>query len=139
MSDWIHGETGGYLRYSTERRNWFGTDFSLFKEQANKPLSEHKRTSENTSHIIEAIETSRVYRGHFNRRNNGIIANLPDDAIIESLGYVDRFWINMIEGITLLTACAATFSVLVSVQRLSVEAAMTGISTRSSSLCCTTR
>ena len=27
MSDWIHGETGGYLRYSTESRNWFETDF----------------------------------------------------------------------------------------------------------------
>ena len=48
------------------------------------------------------------------------------DAIIESPGYVDRFGINMIEGITLPTACAATCSVSVSVQRLSVEAAMTG-------------
>ena len=34
MSDWIHGETGGYLRYSTERRNWFETDFPKFLEQA---------------------------------------------------------------------------------------------------------
>ncbi|TIT47098.1 MAG: alpha-glucosidase/alpha-galactosidase, partial [Mesorhizobium sp.] len=27
MSDWIHGETGGYLRYSTETRNWFETEY----------------------------------------------------------------------------------------------------------------
>ena len=27
MSDWIHGETGGYLRHSTETRNWFETDY----------------------------------------------------------------------------------------------------------------
>ena len=27
MSDWIHGETGGYLRYSTENRNWFETEY----------------------------------------------------------------------------------------------------------------
>jgi alpha-galactosidase len=39
MSDWIHGETGGYLRHSTERRNWFETDFPKFKEDATKPLS----------------------------------------------------------------------------------------------------
>ncbi|WP_417307862.1 alpha-glucosidase/alpha-galactosidase [Devosia sp.] len=126
MSDWIHGETGGYLRYSTERRNWFETDFPKFKAEAAKPLSEHKRTSEHASHIIEALETGRVYRGHFNLRNNGVIRNLPDDAIIESPGFVDRFGINMVEGITLPTACAATCSVSVSVQRMSVEAAMEG-------------
>jgi alpha-galactosidase len=126
MSDWIHGETGGYLRYSTERRNWFETDFPRFKEEANKLLSERKRTTEHASYIIEGLETGRVYRGHFNVRNNGIIRNLPDDAIIESPGFVDRFGINMVEGITLPTACAATCSVSVSVQRMSVEAAING-------------
>jgi alpha-galactosidase len=126
MSDWIHGETGGYLRYSTERRNWFETDFPKFLAEAAKPLAEHKRTSEHASHIIEARETGRVYRGHFNVRNNGIITNLPDDAIIESPGFVDRFGINMVEGITLPLACAATCSASISVQRMSVEAAMTG-------------
>ncbi|HTM77484.1 MAG TPA: alpha-glucosidase/alpha-galactosidase, partial [Devosia sp.] len=126
MSDWIHGETGGYLRYSTERRNWFETDFPMFLEQAAKPLEQHKRTSEHASWIIEAMETGRVYRGHFNVRNNGIITNLPADAIIESPGFVDRFGLNMVEGITLPLACAATCSASISVQRMSVEAAMTG-------------
>src|SRR5262249_60659208 len=78
------------------------------------------------SHVIEALETGRVYRGHFNVRNNGIIRNLPADAVIESPGFVDRFGINMVEGITLPTACAATCDVSINVQRLSVEAAMTG-------------
>jgi alpha-galactosidase len=126
MSDWIHGETGGYLRYSTERRNWFETDFPKFLEEANKPLEKHKRTTEHASYIIEAMETGRVYRGHFNVRNNGIIINLPDDAIIESPGFVDRFGLNMVEGITLPLACAATCSASISVQRMSVEAAVTG-------------
>jgi alpha-galactosidase len=126
MSDWIHGETGGYLRYSTERRNWFETDFPMFLEQAEKPLSQYKRTTEHASHIIEARETGRVYRGHFNVRNNGIIRNLPADAIIESPGFVDRFGINMVEGIELPLACAATCSVSISVQRMSVEAAIKG-------------
>ena len=126
MSHWIHGETGGYLRHSTETRNWFETDFPRFLEQADKPLAEHKRTREHASYIIEARETGRVYRGHFNLRNNGIIRNLPADAIIESPGFVDRFGINMVEGIELPIACAATCSVSVSVQRMSVEAAVTG-------------
>lgn len=125
-SDWIHGETGGYLRYSTERRNWFETDFPKFKAEATRPLSEHKRTTEHASWIIEALETGRVYRGHFNVRNNGIIKNLPDDGIIESTGFVDRFGINMKEGVELPIACAATCSVSVSVQRMSVEAAIRG-------------
>jgi alpha-galactosidase len=126
MSHWIHGETGGYLRYSTETRNWFETEFPQFLQQADKPLSEHKRTKEHASYILEARETGRVYRGHFNTRNNGIIRNLPADAIIESTGYVDRFGINMIEGIELPLGCAATCSVSVSVQRMSVKAAVTG-------------
>jgi alpha-galactosidase len=126
MSDWIHGETGGYLRHTTERRNWFETDFPMFLDQAKKPLSEHKRTSEHASYIIEAMETGRVYRGHFNVPNGGIIANLPADAIIESPGYVDRFGLNMAEGIVLPMGCAATCTVSINVQRMSVEAAVTG-------------
>ena len=57
MSDWIHGETGGYLRYSTESRNWFETDFPQFLEEAGKPIDVSKRTDEHASHIIEALET----------------------------------------------------------------------------------
>lgn len=126
LSDWIHGETGGYLRHCTEMRNWFETDFPKFLEDAGKPLSKHKRTTEHASWIIEARETGRVYRGLFNVPNRGIIANLPDDAIIESPGFVDRFGINMVEGITLPLACAATCSASISVQRMAVEAAVSG-------------
>jgi alpha-galactosidase len=51
-ADWIHGETGGYLRYSTENRNWFEQDFPHFLKLAEKPLSEYARTDEHASHII---------------------------------------------------------------------------------------
>lgn len=124
--EWIHGETGGYLRYSTENRNWFETDYPVFLEEAGKQLSEYERTDEHASHILEALETGRVYRGHFNVKNGGIIRNLPADCIIESPGFVDRFGINMVEGIELPLAAAATCSVSVSVQRMSVQAALTG-------------
>ena len=126
LTDWIHGETGGYLRYSTENRNWFEQDFPLFVEQAGKPLSNYQRTDEHASWIIEAMETGRSYRGHFNVKNGGTIKNLPADCIIESPGYADRFGIHMLEGIELPLACAATCMASINVQRMSVEAAMTG-------------
>lgn len=126
LSDWIHGETGGYLRYCTENRNWFEQDFPHFLKLAEKPLSEYSRTDEHASHIIEALETGRTYRGHFNVKNGGTIKNLPADCIIESPGYVDRFGIGMVEGIELPLACAATCMASINVQRMSVQAAMTG-------------
>ena len=75
---------------------------------------------------LEALETGRVYRGHFNVRNDGVITNLPPDAIIESPGFVDRFGLNMVAGITLPEACAATCMASINVQRMSVHAAISG-------------
>ena len=124
--DWIHGETGGYLRYTTENRNWFETDFPVFLDEAGQPLADYERTDEHASHILEALETGRTYRGHFNVKNGGIIRNLPADCIIESPGFVDRFGLKMVEGIALPDACAATCNVSVSVQRMGMKAALTG-------------
>ncbi len=126
LSDWIHGETGGYLRYSTENRNWFEADFPLFLDQAGKSLTTYNRTDEHASHILEAMETGRTYRGHFNVKNNGVIKNLAPDCIIESPSFVDSFGINMVEGIELPLGCAATCSASVNVQRMAVQAAVTG-------------
>ncbi|MBV9246223.1 MAG: alpha-glucosidase/alpha-galactosidase, partial [Methylobacteriaceae bacterium] len=126
MSDWIHGETGGYLRHCTETREWFETEFPRFLAEADRPLDPAQRTDEHASHIIEARETGRVYRGHFNVRNRGLITNLPSDAIVESPGFVDRFGLNMVAGLTLPMACAATCTASINVQRMAVEAAVTG-------------
>jgi alpha-galactosidase len=126
LDHWIHGETGGYLRYTTENRNWFETEFPQFLEQASRPLSSYERSEEHASWILEGLETGRVYRGHFNVRNGGAITNLPDDCVVESPGFVDRFGINMVEGITLPDACAATCSASVNVQRMGMKAALTG-------------
>src|SRR6185436_18948755 len=70
--------------------------------------------------------TGRVYRGHFNVRNDGIVTNLPADAIVESPGFVDRFGLNMAAGITLPEACAATCIASINVQRMAVHAAIEG-------------
>ena len=126
MSDWIHGETGGYLRYCQETRNYFETDFAVFLEQAKKPIDVAARTDEHASHIIEALETGRPYRGHFNVKNNGVITNLATDAIVELPGFVDRFGVNMAADLTLPLACAATCTASINVQRMAVEAAVKG-------------
>jgi alpha-galactosidase len=126
LGTWINGETGGYLRVCTEGRSWFETDFpNWMKEPAFKYLAE-ERSEEHGSYIVEGLETGRVYRGHFNVVNKGVISNLPDDAIIEAPGYVDRNGINMPHVGDLPLGCAAVCNVSISVQRLAVEAAVNG-------------
>ncbi|GAE07807.1 alpha-galactosidase [Paenibacillus sp. JCM 10914] len=87
--------------------------------------AEH-RGEEHGSYIIEGLETGRMYRGHFNVVNQGIIANLPDDAIVEAPGYVDRNGISMSHVGKLPLGPAAVCSASISVQRLAVEAAVHG-------------
>ena len=124
MDTWINGETGGYLRVCTEKRNWFEEDFPKWMaEEAPKYDREH-RSNEHGSYIIEGLETGRVYRGHFNVVNNGTITNLPDDAIIETPGYVDRLGMNIPKVGDLPLGPAAICNQSISVQRLAVEAAV---------------
>jgi alpha-galactosidase len=126
LGTWINGETGGYLRVCTEGRNWFETDFPNWLKEPAMEYKQENRGEEHGSYIIEALETGRVYRGHFNVVNNGVISNLPDDAIIEAPGYVDRNGISMPYIGDLPLGCAAVCNVSISVQRLAVEAAING-------------
>jgi alpha-galactosidase len=126
MGNWINGETGGYLRVCTEGRNWFETDFPNWLKDPALVYTEENRSQEHGSYIIEGLETGRVYRGHFNVVNNGVISNLPDDAIIEAPGYVDRNGISMPHVGDLPLGPAAVCNVSISVQRLAVEAAVHG-------------
>jgi alpha-galactosidase len=126
LETWIHGETGGYLRVCAEGRNWFEHDFpNWMKEEPKKYVSE-SRSHEHGGYIIESLETGRIYRGHFNMPNNGIISNLPDDAIVEAPGYVDGNGINMPLVGDLPLGCAAVCNASISVQRMAVEAAVKG-------------
>ncbi|WNQ12603.1 alpha-glucosidase/alpha-galactosidase [Paenibacillus aurantius] len=126
LGSWINGETGGYLRVCTEGRRWFETDFPNWMKEAPVKYAPEARGEEHGSYIIEGLETGRVYRGHFNVVNNGVISNLPDDAIIEAPGYVDRNGISMPVVGDLPLGCAAVCQASISVQRLAVEAAVHG-------------
>ena len=126
LDDWCNGETGGYLRLCTEGRNWFEYDFpNWMKEEPQKYVAE-SRSTEHGGWIIEGLETGRVYRGHFNVVNNGIISNLPDDAIVEVPGYADINGMNIPMLGDLPLGCAAVCNSSISVQRLAVEAAVSG-------------
>jgi alpha-galactosidase len=92
------------------------------------PLSfaPRERGHEHGSYILEALETGRVYRGHFNVVNRGIITNLPPDAVVEVPGYVDGNGIGTPVVGDLPLGCAAVCNASISEQRLSVEAAVRG-------------
>lgn len=126
LSDWIHGETGGYLRVCKESRNWFEIDYPRWLAEPPREYSPERRSREHGSHIIEAMETGRTYRGYFNTVNGGIISNLPPDCVVEAPGYVDGNGINMTVVGELPIACAATCNASISVQRMAMEAAVHG-------------
>ena len=126
LESWINGETGGYLRICTESRSWFETDFPNWMKAPPIEYAPERRGHEHGSYIIESLETGRVYRGHFNVVNDGCIANLPDDSIVEVPGYVDRNGMNIPKVGDLPLGCAAVCNQSISVQRLGVEAAVRG-------------
>ncbi len=126
LSCWINGETGGYLRVCREGRNWFQTDFPNWLKGEPERYAPERRGAEHGSYIIEALETGRAYRGHFNVVNRGCVANLPTDAIVEVPGYVDRFGLRIPIHGELPLGCAAVCNASISVQRLAVEAAVHG-------------
>lgn len=126
LGSWINGETGGYLRVCTEGRRWFEHDFPNWMAADPATFRPEDRGEEHGSYIIESLETGRIYRGHFNVVNDGIITNLPADAIIEAPGYVDGNGISMPVVGDLPLGCAAVCNASISVQRLAVEAAITG-------------
>ena len=126
MRSWINGETGGYLRVVSEGRNWFRAEFGRGKRPEPMKYTPENRSEEHGSHILEGMETGRVYRGHFNLVNHSTITNLPPDAIVEAPGYVDRHGFNTPSVGDLPLGCAAVCNVSISVQRLGVEAAVHG-------------
>ena len=123
---WINGETGGYLRVTREERNWFETDYPKILKEPPKKLDGSERGNEHCSYIIEALETGRTYRGHFNMMNEGCITNLPDESVVEVPCYVDRNGISVPKVGDLPLGCAAVCSQSRWVQRLAVEAAVHG-------------
>jgi alpha-galactosidase len=121
-SSWINGEPGGYLRHCREARANFEKEAREL--ETSNPWKYERRGTEHGSYIIEGLETGRVYRGHFNVINKGIIPNLPPDCVVEAPGYVDGNGVSMPVVGDLPLGAAAICNQSISVQRLAVEAAV---------------
>jgi len=76
--------------------------------------------------IIDSIVTGTERTVYGNVRNDGLIENLPADACVEVACRVDSDGVHPIRYGSLPPACAALNQVQINVQRLAVEAAMTG-------------
>ncbi|MDP2790923.1 MAG: alpha-galactosidase [Rectinemataceae bacterium] len=116
------GETGAYYHYCAMIDEKFRTLDPLSIESTK--LGE--RSAEYCSHIIEAVETGRVFRLNGNIRNDGYIANLPAGCCVEVPIYVDRTGLHPASVGALPSPLAALNMTNVLVQGLSVEAALSG-------------
>ena len=126
MDKWINGESGGYLRHCLERRTWYETDFPEWLAKEPWVYDPSYYAVEHASHIIKGLELGEIYRGHFNVVNKGCVTNLPDDAVVEVPCYAGRSGIDVPIYGDLPLGCAAICNQSISVQRLSVEAAVHG-------------
>jgi alpha-galactosidase len=116
------GESGAYYR-------WCASVGERYNDQdilANEPASLPPRSIEYGSYVIEALETGRTFKLNGNLVNRGMIANLPEDCCAEGPLYVDRTGLHPTLVGSLPPQCAALNLTNVNVQRLAVEAAITG-------------
>ena len=123
---WIDGPTAGYLNHCRAQANAYREMYPRWMSGEAEYIHLGERSTEHGSYIIEALETGRIYRGHLNVENRGLITNLPDGCTVELPAYVDRNGIHPAFVGPLPEPCAATCRTSISVQQMTVQAALTG-------------
>lgn len=116
------GETGAYY-------NWCKTVADKYESKdilAGESTAIPPRSIEYGSYIIEAMETGRTFKLNGNVINGGMITNLPPDCCGEGPIYVDRTGLHKTIVGDLPPQCAALNLTNINVQRLAVEAGLTG-------------
>lgn len=96
-----------------------------YKELCSKESLEHKPSKEYGAGIMNAVMTGETFQIGGNVMNNGIITNLPHDAVVEVPCLVDC---NGVQGTfvgDLPQVCAALNRTNINVQLLTIEAALT--------------
>ncbi len=93
---------------------------------AGAPTKLPPRSIEYGSYIIEALETGKTFKFNGNVKNEGMITNLPADCCAEGPIYADRTGLHKTIVGDLPSQCAALNMTNINVQRLAVEAALTG-------------
>ena len=116
------GATGAYYKWCTAIADRFlDYDPAAMDEPVLEP-----RSCEYCSYIIEALETGQPFRFQGNVRNDGYITNLPDGCCVEVPMYADKDGLHPLKVGDLPPQCAALNQSNVTVQGLSVDAALSG-------------
>jgi alpha-galactosidase len=116
------GETGAYYTFSKYVTGKYSDEQILAEESTALP----RRSIEYGSYVIEALETGRTFKLNGNVINGGMITNLPADCCAEGPVYVDRTGLHKTVVGDLPAQCAALNLTNINVQRLAVEAALSG-------------
>ncbi len=116
------GESGAALKFNRRVAEKYGDRLLLENEPATLP----PRSVEYGSYVIEALETGRPFKLNGNVRNDGMIANLPPDCCAEGPLHVDRLGLHRTIVGELPPQCAALNLTNINVQRLAVQAALSG-------------
>ncbi len=116
------GESGAYYYWCESVGEKYNEQDILAGESAKLP----PRSIEYGSYVIEAIETGRTFKLNGNVINGGMITNLPPDCCAEGPIYVDKLGLHKTVVGDLPPQCAALNLTNINVQRLAVEAAITG-------------
>ena len=95
------------------------------QELINNPTISHERTKEYASYIMEAMETNIPCKIGGNVLNRALITNLPDNACVEVPCLVDASGVQPTRIGALPEQCAALNRSSISVQLMTIEAAMT--------------
>lgn len=85
----------------------------------------HERTNEYGSYIMEAMETNKPFKIGGNVLNNGLITNLPREAVVEVPCLVDSQGVSPTYVGALPTQLASLNMTQINVQLLTIEAAVT--------------
>ena len=116
------GATGAYLAFcDAVAKHYSGKDI-LAAESAALP----SRSIEYGSYVIEAHKTGRTFKLYGNVINGGMVGNLPADCCAEGPLFVDKTGIHKTFVGDLPSQCAALNMTNINVQRLAVEAALSG-------------
>jgi len=116
------GESGAYYKFSEYVAAKYSDEEILAEEAVVLPA----RSIEYGSYVIEALETGRTFKLNGNVINGGMITNLPADCCAEGPMYVDRTGVHKTVVGDLPSQCAALNLTNINVQRLAVEAALSG-------------
>ncbi len=116
------GESGAYYHYC----RMIADKFQHINYLENESTRLTGRSVEYCSYILEAVESDRVFRLNGNVRNDGYITNLPAGCCVEVPIYVDSRGLHPESVGALPPQCAAMNQSNVTVQELTVHAALSG-------------